>query len=206
VDPAGDVAPFAAELLGTERVEVDYEPRVGWTVAAPTWYRRSVAATSEWGTGRADAVELLQAAVNQVAPTVYDYDADGGRLLNSAETAAAGEKAEAIVARFGAWVWEDPERSARLAEVYNRRFNSLVLPVYCGGHLSVPGLSAAFTPRAHQLDGAWRMICEPTVLLGHFVGAGTTATMIIGGRVLKRMGLIHLPVYVVQRAFSWGGS
>nr|MDQ6948671.1 hypothetical protein [Actinomycetota bacterium] len=82
-------------------------------------------------------------------------------------------------------------------ERYNTIFNASGLPVYRGGHLSVPGLSAAFTPRAHQLDAAWRMMSEPTVLLAHFVGAGKTATMIIGGRELKRLGLINKPAYVV---------
>ncbi|MDQ6614911.1 MAG: hypothetical protein M3083_09215 [Actinomycetota bacterium] len=195
--PAGDVADFAHDILNSPGTEVDYDPAVGWTVTAPAWQRRSVAATSEWGTARADAIGLLHSAANQQAPIVYDYHDDGTRSVNNAETADAREKADAITARFAAWIWEDPDRANRLAERYNTIFNASVLPVYRGGHLSVPGLSAAFTPRAHQLDAAWRMMSEPTVLLAHFVGAGKTATMIIGGRELKRLGLINKPAYVV---------
>ncbi len=195
--PAADVADFARDALDCPGALVDYEPLLGWQVTAPTWQRRSVAATSEWGTRRADSISLLHAACNQQAPTVYDHHDDGTRTVNTAETLAAREKAEAITARFTQWLWEDPDRAQRLAQRYNTMFNATILPAYHGGHLSVPGMSKAFTPREHQLDAAWRMMSEPTVLLGHFVGAGKTATMIIGGRELKRLGLISKPAYVV---------
>jgi N12 class adenine-specific DNA methylase len=195
--PATDVADFAHEVLDCPGALVDYEPLLGWTATAPGWQRHSVAATSEWGTARADAVTLLQAACNQSSPTVYDHHSDGTRTTNTAETLAAREKVEAITVRFGQWLWEDPQRAERLGRAYNETFNATVAPAYHGGHLSVPGMSAAFTPRQHQLDAAWRMMSEPTVLLGHFVGAGKTSTMIIGGREMKRLGLISKPSYVV---------
>ena len=112
--PAGDVADFARDVLDCPGALVDYEALLGWTATAPTWQRHSVAATSEWGTRRADSITLLQAACNQQAPTVYDYHDDGTRTVNTAETLAAREKAEAITARFAAWVWEDPQRAQRL--------------------------------------------------------------------------------------------
>ena len=177
---------------------VDHAPVTAtWAVAAETWERRSVAATSTWGTARADAVSLLQSSLNQRAASVYDHLDDGSRVLNQAETLAAREKQEALEARFSAWVWEDPTRAERLGTRYNELFNATVLPRYDGSHLSLPGLSSAFVPHPHQRDATWRMVQEPTVLLAHAVGAGKTATMVMGGMELRRLGLVAKPAYVV---------
>ena len=78
-------------------------------------------------------------------------------------------------------MWEDPERRDRLAERYNRLFNSIVAAAYDGAHLTLPGLADTFTPHPHQRDAVWRILSEPTVLLGHAVGAGKTATMVMAG-------------------------
>jgi N12 class adenine-specific DNA methylase len=196
--PATDVEAFAREVLGAVRVVVDHAPVTAtWAVAAETWERRSVAATSTWGTERADAVSLLQSSLNQRAASVYDHLDDGSRVLNQAETLAAREKQEALEARFSAWVWEDPGRAERLGARYNELFNATVLPRYDGSHLSLPGLSSAFVPHPHQRDATWRMVQEPTVLLAHAVGAGKTATMVMGGMELRRLGLVAKPAYVV---------
>jgi SNF2 family N-terminal domain. len=110
---------------------------------------------------------------------------------------AAREKQEAIEERFATWVWEDPPRAARLAEIYNRLFNSTVLPSFDGAHLSLPGLAADFTPHAHQRDAVWRILSQPTVLLAHDVGAGKTATMGMAAMELRRLGLVKKPAFVV---------
>ncbi|MDP9072657.1 MAG: helicase, partial [Actinomycetota bacterium] len=195
--PAGDVADFVRQVLECRGALADYDPAVGWTVTAPSYQRNTVVTTSEWGTDRMDAVALVHAACNQKPATVYDYDADGTRTVNSTATSAAREKQEALGDKFAEWVWQDKARAARLAEVYNARFNATVVPSYDGSHLSLPGMSEAFKPNPHQLNAAWRIISEPTVLLAHAVGAGKTASMIIGGREMKRLGLIAKPAYVV---------
>ena len=79
--------------------------------------------------------------------------------------------------RFAAWIWEDPERRARLAGRYNQLFNSIVLPVWDRSHQTFPGLSPTFRPHPHQIDAVWRAVQEPSVLLGHTVGAGKTAIL-----------------------------
>ena len=195
--PAGDVADFVRQVLECRGAMADYDRAVGWTVTAPSYQRNTVVTTSEWGTDRMDAVALVHAACNQQQATVYDYDADGTRTVNSTATSAAREKQEALGDKFAEWVWQDQARAERLAEVYNARFNSTVVPSYDGSHLSLPGMSEAFKPNPHQLNAAWRIISEPTVLLAHAVGAGKTASMIIGGREMKRLGLIAKPAYVV---------
>ena len=196
--PAADVEAFCAELLGATGIEVEHAPLTAtWAIAAPTWTRRNVAATSEWGTARADAVALIEASLNQRPATVYDTLEDGTRVVNPAETIAAREKQEAIDARFGEWLWGDPERADRLAAVYNRVFNATVVPRYDGTHLTLPGLSAAFTPHRHQRDAVWRIVSTGDTLLAHAVGAGKTATMVMAAMEQRRLGLVQKPAFVV---------
>jgi N12 class adenine-specific DNA methylase/SAM-dependent methyltransferase len=193
-----DLAAFIGEVLGAEDVLVEHvDPAAGWKVAVPSWQRRSVAMTSEWGTRRADAVTLLEWSLEQRPARVYDTLEDGRRVLNSEETVAARAKQEALEERFGRWIWQDPQRSARLAARYNRLFNSLVPTVYDGSHQSFPGLAETFSPRPYQADAIWRIVCEPCLLLGHAVGAGKTSTMVIAGMEMRRLGLVRKPAYVV---------
>ena len=196
--PASDVEAFCTELLGAQGIEVEHAPlTASWAIAAPTWTRRTVAATSEWGTARADAVALIEASLNQRPATVYDTLEDGTRVVNPAETIAAREKQEAIDSHFGDWLWGDAERAERLAAVYNRIFNATVVPRYDGAHLTLPGLSEAFTPHRHQSDAVWRIVSTGDTLLAHAVGAGKTATMVMAAMEQRRLGLVQKPAFVV---------
>ena len=196
--PTGDVEMFIGEVLGCDGAVVDYaEITATWAVQVPSWKRRSVALTSQWGTTRADAISLLGSSLNQQAASVYDRTDEGGRVLNPAETLAAREKQEALEVRFARWVWEAPGRADRLAARYNELFNAVVVPSYDGSHLTMPGLAASFAPHRHQRDAVWRILSEPTTLLAHAVGAGKTATMVMAGMELRRLGLAAKPAYVV---------
>ncbi|MGQ0680618.1 MAG: helicase [Actinomycetota bacterium] len=195
---ARDVEDFVADILESPGSSVDYiEPTATWDVDVPRWRRYSVTMTSEWGTSRADAVTLFQAALNQKPAQVYDENIDGTRTINPAETIAARDKQQQLSDRFSSWVWEDPQRAERLAAEYNRRFNSNVLPAYDGSHLSLPGLAANFVPHQHQRDAVWRIISEPSVLLAHDVGAGKTATMVMSAMEMRRLGLVNKPAIVI---------
>ena len=196
--PASDIEAFCSEVLGATGIEVEHAPLTAtWAIAAPTWTRRTVAATSEWGTGRADAVALIEASLNQRPATVYDTLENGARVVNPAETIAAREKQEAIDAHFGEWLWGDTGRADRLAAVYNRTFNATVVPSYDGSHLTLPGLSAAFAPHSHQRDAVWRIVSTGDTLLAHAVGAGKTATMVMAAMEQRRLDLVQKPAFVV---------
>ena len=127
--------------------------------------------------------------LRQAEVTVYDEDADGRRVANPTETAAAQEKAGLLAQRFSEWCWEDPARASALAGAYNERFNSLVLRSYDGASPSLPGLALSFEPRDHQLAAVARIVAEPSTLLAHEVGAGKTAEMVIAAMELRRLGL-----------------
>ncbi|MBK5224111.1 MAG: DEAD/DEAH box helicase family protein [Acidimicrobiia bacterium] len=194
---ATDIEAFCRDVLDTT-VDVERLAELGsWSARLRNGSRRSVALSSEWGTARADAVTLLDAALNQRLHTVTDATDDGRRVRNDAETLAARDKQEALSNRFSIWVWEDPARSDRLAERYNELFSSTVLPTHDGSHLTLPGLAADFDPRGHQRDAVARILTDGRALLAHAVGAGKTATMVIAAMEQRRLGSVSKPAVVV---------
>ncbi|MGH9068492.1 MAG: helicase [Acidimicrobiales bacterium] len=196
--PAEVVQDFMREVLNVRWGSVTHVPELAkWSFDVRNWARTGVACVSEYGTHRADAVRLLELACNGKMPNVYDNLGPGERVFNPNETLAAREKQEALVARFGAWIWEDDERAIDLAERYNVLYNSHVAARFDGSHLSFPGMSPAFTPHPHQRDAIWRIICSPTTLLSHPVGSGKTAIMAAAGLELRRLGIVSKPAYVV---------
>lgn len=195
--PSPDIEQFCREVLDAT-VDVEHLPQLGhWSARLRDGSRRSVALSSEWGTSRADAITLLDAALNQRLHTVTDATENGRRVRNDAETLAARDKQEALTSRFSTWVWEDPGRSERLAGRYNELFSSTVLPTHDGSHLSLPGLAGTFIPRTHQRDAVARILTDGRALLAHAVGAGKTATMVMAAMELRRLGSASKPAVVV---------
>lgn len=187
---------FLRETLRDQNLTVEHPAPDMWNV---TGMRRSVAATAEWGTERVPGPKLAEKLLNNTTVTVSDTDSDGKRIQNAVETQAALDKGEELQDRFAEWVWEEPERAARLQDAYNRAFNSLVLRDYsaAGEALTLPGLAETFTLRTHQRAAVARMISEPAVGLFHEVGAGKTLEMVAGAMELKRLELVTKPAVVV---------
>jgi N12 class adenine-specific DNA methylase len=100
--------------------------------------------STDWGTSRRHAGELLMDALNASSPQIYDVFTEDGvekRVLNAADTEAAKDKLAKIKAAFETWVWKDVERADRLARIYNDRFNNLVPRHFDGSHLTIPNHS-----------------------------------------------------------------
>ncbi|MDR3675565.1 MAG: DEAD/DEAH box helicase family protein [Acidobacteriota bacterium] len=197
--PAEDISRFAGELLGEQGISVSHAPQLGlWTVQGGYGVRSSVANTTEWGTDRCSALELLDDALNLRTPTVYDHDPDTDRdVINAPATEAARDKQEKIKERFRLWVWQDDERRERLARKYNDEFNNVRLRSFNGDHLRLPGVSSAITLHPHQRAAVWRILQTPNCLLAHVVGAGKTFTMVAAAMELKRLGLSRKPLFAV---------
>ena len=115
------------------------------------------------------------------------------------ETLAAQNKLARLHERFSTWVWEDDERAQRLAAVYNRTFNSVVVPRYDGTHLSFPDMNEQWARTLYpwQRDFVWRMVTSRAALCGHPVVAGKTTTEIAGAMTLRRLGLVGKAAIVV---------
>ncbi|AVH45562.1 lactate dehydrogenase [Agrobacterium tumefaciens] len=196
---ASDVVAFVHETMGTE-IKIHHMAEIGsWTVEARQ-LGYIATGTSEWGTDRRHAGELLADALNSRVPQIFDTfkDADGERrVLNVVDTEAARDKLQKIKTAFQTWIWTDPDRTDRLARVYNDRFNNIAPRKFDGSHLQLPGASGAFSLYGHQKRGIWRIISAGSTYLAHAVGAGKTMTMAAAIMEQKRLGLIAQAMLVV---------
>ena len=201
--PESDIQAFAAELFGVERSQIPIvrlAKDAVWSVDAGYVAKNAVAATSDYGTARANGTWLLELALNMKSPAIYDTVHNGEReerVLNQEETLKAKEKQRQIKERFRAWVFTDPDRTERLVRLYNDLFNNLRPRLFDGSHLDFPGMNQTITLRPHQQDAIWRGMSAGNTLMAHVVGAGKTFTMAATGMKMKQAGLIQKPMYVV---------
>ncbi len=201
--PPTDIQSFAADLfrvppsaIGIGHLAKD----AVWSVEADYTAERSVAATGEYGTPRANGVNLLEQALNLKTPVIYDTIHNGDReerVVNQEATLAARDKQKQIKERFRSWVFADPERTERLVRLYNDTYNNIRLRLFDGSHLDFPGLNQTITLDQHQKDAVWRGMSSGNTLLAHAVGAGKTFTMGATGMKMKQAGLSKKPIYVV---------
>ena len=197
--PTNDLTLFVEELLGERGITINHVPQLGlWVVQAGWNAKSSVANTTEFGTDRRSALELIEDAMNLRTPTVYDRDEQNDRdVVNGPATEAARDKQEKLKERFKAWLWQDDDRRERLVRKYNREFNNLRPRTFNGDHLTLPGASPVITLRPHQRASVWRILQTPNCLLAHVVGAGKTYTMVAAAMELKRLGLARKPLIAV---------
>jgi len=202
--PKEDVAQFIAELLHVpvSEVSVVHAKEIAqWGVTLDVFASRSVANTTTYGTRRVSAADLIEQALNMRVPTVYDYLDDDRRVVNQEETIAAREAQQKLKDLFAQWLWEDPERTERLARRYNDLLNTIRLRHYDGSHLTLPGINKSGLRLGdldpHQKNAVWRVLQNKSVLIGHAVGAGKTAEIAAACMELKRLGLAKKPMIVV---------
>jgi N12 class adenine-specific DNA methylase len=197
--PAEVVEVFASEVIGVRTAVRHTVEIASWSVDVDA-FAGQASATSEWGTARRHAGHLLDDALNASIPQIWDARIENGREvreINPAETEAAKEKLAKIKQAFERWVWTCPERTDRLARIYNTRFNNLVPRAFDGSHLRLPGASSAIQLRAHQKRAIWRIIASGSTYLAHAVGAGKTMCMAAAVMEQKRLGLITKAMMVV---------
>ena len=125
--PESDIQAFAAELFKVPPGSVPIghiKKDAVWSLDAGYDAKQSVAATSEFGTARANGTWLLELALNMKSPTIYDIIQDGGReerVVNLEATMAAREKQKLIKERFRAWIFTDPRAHGALGPYLQRR-------------------------------------------------------------------------------------
>ncbi len=197
--PSEDVMQFTQELLNVASgVEVGHVHALGtWHLNSDWEARTATANTTDWGTDRYTALDLIEDALNLKTPTVYDLNEDKTPVVNAEATEAAREKQEHIKERFKEWVWSDDSRRERLCRLYNDTFNHTRVRTFNGDHLTLPGASGAIQLHGHQKAGVWRILQTPNTLLAHVVGAGKTYTMVAAAMELKRLGLGRKPMFTV---------
>lgn len=201
---AGWIAPnyvqqFLREILGDDGITVERERGRKWKVSGGN--RTSNAAIRTWGTKGACAQDIAQRLLTGTAEQIVVHRKlrNGGTETDPEGTEVARQKARDMADRFSIWVWEDPGRARDLCRVYNSRHRSVVPVSFDGIRLFTPGLSDAFTLRAHQPPAIARVIYQGSAGLVHDTGAGKTLEAIVGVRERQRLGLSHKPCFVVQK-------
>lgn len=197
--PAADIIAFVKETMDAD-ITIHHMPELAcWTVNARQleW---SAAGTTDWGTHRRHAGLLLSDALNSSIPQIFDTIKDGDserRVLNSVETEAAKDKLARIKSVFQSWIWSDPDRTDRLARLYNDTFNNIVPRHFNGDHLQLPGASGAFSLYGHQKRAIWRIIASGSCYVAHAVGAGKTLSIAAAIMEQRRLGLVNKAMLVV---------
>ncbi len=126
--PRNDIRDFVCELLEIPKgdVTVNHAGAIAtWTVRLELFASRAVCNTMTYGTRRISADALIEDALNMRTPTIYDTLPDDTRVVNQTETIAAREAQQKLKDRFAKWIWEDSERTERLARLYNDTFNNI---------------------------------------------------------------------------------
>lgn len=199
--PAADVATFLTEVLG-HRASVEHCPATSrWEVTASVNATTAPLAFTVFGTDAMSGYSLAEDALNGKTPVVTKTERgrDGTvvTVRDVDQTMAAQEKLEQLQERFGTWLWEDPERAARLIAEYNHRFNRHVPRIGDGDYLTFPGMTSEEPLWPWQRRMVDRVINTPATLCGHAVGAGKTRTMLAAAWMLRRFGLATKPMIVV---------
>jgi N12 class adenine-specific DNA methylase len=134
--PEKDIQQFAAELFRVPPASVPVAHIVKdalWKLDADYAAEKSVGATSEFGTKRANGTWLLDLALNMKTPVIYDTVQNGDReerVVNPQATFAAKEKQKLIKERFRNWVFA---AACRAEAAHCRRTNYRPHPPPSGG-------------------------------------------------------------------------
>ncbi|MEO8714804.1 MAG: helicase-related protein [Acetobacteraceae bacterium] len=197
--PIDVIAAFARQVMGADARIFHTESLATWDVEGSAFIG-TAAGTSEWGTSRRHAGQLLHDALNSATPQIFDTVIEFGvekRVLNVEATEAAKEKLVKIKEAFAAWIWTDPDRTDRLARIYTDKFNNLVPRHFDGRHLTLPGASTVIRLYEHQKRVIWRVISAGSSYMAHAVGAGKTFSIAAAIMEQKRLGLIGKAMLVV---------
>ena len=210
--PAEDVTDFVASHLfpdfpmyTRESIRVrKMDPPLGkWIVSAPAQIANSAQSKSKWGTKKRSAISLLESALNSQYVEVRETDKDTGKsYVDQDATVAAQGKLEDLHKEFQKWLWSNPDRTTRLARVYNDTFNNEVERQWDGSHLEFPGMNKlAFVPHRGQRDGIWRALRSPrNTLMAHEAGLGKTLEIVAVAMEARRIGRARKPFVTVYNS------
>ena len=210
--PKETVAEFVAYLVTVDaaKVVVRHNRAINsWDLDTATSPPTATNST-QWGTPRITALRLIELALNQQAPVIYDSvwnqaRKDYDQVKNHAETRRALNRSTQIKQAFKRWIWTDAERTHKLTQLYNDQFNGTRARAYDGSHLryNLTGMSRLWQERLidpayhYQLDLIWRILVEGNTLGQIPVGGGKTAIMVVASQLLHQFGKCTKPAMIV---------
>jgi len=181
-----------------------------WTFAATTDVARRRALTHDLNVAERTFFDLMTEAANVGRPEVRKWvgpDSDD-TIPDTESTNALRESIRQVDERFRQWWREDTIRAERLADLYNRTFNRIVLRTYDGGHLTLPASNPQIELRPHQRAVIWRILQTGNTLIAHTMGAGKTFALIGAAMERRRLGLARKPLIAVPNHMldQWRGD
>ena len=205
--PTQYVDEFAEEVLGISGFNVQYTPTINEFVVSNSARISDFAKSGQFRTDRVGVIDLLEYALNQRKPKIFDKRVSYGplgkteeKIPNEAETQAAAEKIMEISDKFIDYIDGRKEIHRELERIYNDKYNNYRLKEYeLPSFEHYPNSNAEITLRSHQSKAVQRCLSEST-LLAHQVGTGKTFTMITAAMEMRRLGIANKPMIVVQNA------
>lgn len=191
------------------KVEHDL-PTATWYISEKSMSRRFSTVSELYGTDRMNGMEVLEHSLNMRRCTIYDRveDADGTvhSVKNAEETAKICIKQDELKQAFIDWVYKDAERTKRLEEIYNIKYNSERVRKFDGSHLTFDGMNTTIELQPHQKNAVARILYGGNTLLAHVVGAGKTFEITAACMELKRTGAANKALIVVPNHLigQWG--
>ncbi len=183
--------------LHRSNISITRDPSGRWLVQVD---KAPLALTNKWGTSRVAGHKLVQYAMNQQLPTVWDTDSDGKRHLNQEATVGAREKLAAIKEEFNTVLRRANQATIdNLENIYNETFGGYRQREFSGEHLTFPGMSEDWRGmiRGYQKASVWRILQEGRGGIFHAPGLGKTLTMAAAGMEAKRLKLSRKNMYAV---------
>jgi N12 class adenine-specific DNA methylase/superfamily II DNA/RNA helicase len=199
---------YPQNKIGSDAIDIEFSKFSGaYHVHGKGYENDSVVVNKTYGTERKNAYEILEDSLNlrtvEVKDRVEYVDPDTGEdkvkyVLNKNDTILARERQAQIKMEFESWLFADPERGARLTQLYNDRFNNVRPRVYNGDDLILPDMSEDIKLRKHQLDViAHGIYGDGNLLVAHEVGAGKTFSACAIAYELRRIGAMQKPLITV---------
>lgn len=181
------------EGLELNRMKVEYSPVTAeWHIANKSMDTHNLLTTTQFGTKRKNAYQLLEDCLNLRDAKVSDRVLRDGKevsVINQTETELAQDKQRELQAAFKEWIFRDPARREQVVNQYNVLFNSTRPREYDGSHLVFEGMNAEIQLRPHQKNAVAHALYGGNTLFAHEVGAGKTYEMIAAAMEGKRLGL-----------------
>lgn len=163
----------------------------------------NVAVSRTYGTEQCNALHLLERTLNMRTIQITTEIGTGKnkkRIVDKEQTTLALEKQQQLIDKFRSWVFEDPERTKLLTDIYEEKYCSIVTRRYNGSFLEFPNMNPDLKLYDYQKNSVARILFSPTTLLAHEVGAGKTYVMIASGMELRRIGISKKNMYVVPNS------
>ena len=194
---------FASEITGipADKVNFTYVKATANWLSANNGTGDAGKLSADFGTEKVNSFDLFAMMLNGKSPEIkYTVRLPGGGTETRTDvegTEAARAKYQKIKDTWESWLFSDPSRAERIAEIYNDKHNRIVPRKFDGSHMTFPGMNPAITLRPSQKNVVWRGIQDRNVLLDHVVGAGKTMAMATIAMEMKRLGISRKPLFVV---------